>query len=157
MEIRPATRADIDTVVDLWVDLASGQRSHGSHLLAQANRGPIREVVAQRVVAEHVLLAVADTSAEVLGFVMIAMDRGRYEQDVVQGVVENLFVRPEARDEGVGSALLTAAEDALTGKGAETVTLEVMAENEAARRFYRRHGYAPHRLELEKTAENDTL
>jgi len=34
------------------------------------------------------------------------------------------------------------------------VALETMADNEAARRFYRRHGYEPHRIELER--ESDT-
>ena len=34
--IDPATSDEVDALVDLWVDLARGQRDHGSHLLADA-------------------------------------------------------------------------------------------------------------------------
>ncbi|MBD4571117.1 GNAT family N-acetyltransferase, partial [Xanthomonas citri pv. citri] len=55
------------------------------------------------------------------------------------------------------TALLTAAEDTLIESGAETIGLEVMADNEAAHSFYQSNGYSPHRIELEKSTENDTL
>ena len=41
-------------------------------------------------------------------------------------------------------------------EGRFVVSLEAMAANERARRFYERHGYRPHRVELEKPARNDT-
>lgn len=84
------------------------------------------------------------------GFVSATVESGTYEQDVTRGVVDNLYVEPDARDRGVGGDLLAAAEAALDDAGVDTVALEVMADNAAARRFYERHGYAPHRVELEK-------
>lgn len=91
-----------------------------------------------------------------VGFVMFDIEAGAYEQDATRGMVRNLFVRPAYRDAGVGTRLLAAAEDALADAGVDAVALDVLADNEAARRFYRRHGYRPHRVELEKSMRSDT-
>jgi ribosomal protein S18 acetylase RimI-like enzyme len=91
-----------------------------------------------------------------VGFVMFGLEGGDYEQTVTRGVVHNLFVVPERRSEGVGSALLRRAEEDLSAFGADVVSLEAMAANADARRFYERHGYRTHRVELEKSARSDT-
>lgn len=155
MEITsPGTEA-ADPIADQWIDLASDQREHGSHILPGPNRDAVREAVLRRLVADELL--VARENGDRLGFVMFGVETGKYDQDVTRGVVQNLYVVPEARGEGVGSDLLAAAERALADSGVDHVALEVMADNEDARRFYRRHGYAPHRVELEKRVESDTL
>jgi ribosomal protein S18 acetylase RimI-like enzyme len=122
VEITTATTADVDVVVDLWVDLASDQQAHSSHLLAEANRTAIREAVVRRVVTDDVLLARAD--GDVVGFAMTAVEAGRYEQDVTRGLVENIYVRPEYRGRGIGSRLLAAAETSLGEAGADVVALD---------------------------------
>ncbi|WP_276272134.1 GNAT family N-acetyltransferase [Haloarcula litorea] len=155
MEITTASSDDADRVVDLWVALARDQRAHGSQLLAEANRDAIREAVFQRIVADDLLLA--DESGETIGFVMATIEQGRYEQALTRGLVENIYVVPEHRREGVGGALLRAAERHLAESGADTVALEAMADNEAARSFYADHGYELHRVELTKPTESDTL
>ncbi|MEF8906630.1 MAG: GNAT family N-acetyltransferase [Haloarculaceae archaeon] len=142
-----------ETVTDLWVELAAGQREHGSHILAGTNRARIRERILRHAVNDTLLVAREDG---VVGFVTVERERGTFAQDDTRGVVTNLYVCPEYRGEGVGSALLSAAEDRLRELGVDTVALEVMADNEAARRFYRRAGYEPHRVELEKPVESDT-
>ncbi|MBX0294452.1 GNAT family N-acetyltransferase [Haloarcula nitratireducens] len=155
MEITTATTDDVDAVVDLWVELARDQRAHGSHLLADENRTTVREATLQRVVAEDLLVARVDGA--IVGFVMLTIERGRYEQRRVRGLVENIYVSPAYRRRGIGSALLGAAEATLTEAGADVVALEALAENDAARQFYAAHGYTPHRVELEKPTESDTL
>jgi len=146
---------DVDTVVDLWVRLAESQRAHGSHLFGDRNRTAVRETVVQRVVAENV--RIAREGQQTVGFVMVTIDSGRYEQDETRGIIENIFVEPGYRNQGIGSELLDAAEELLRQAGADVLALEAMADNESARQFYRAHGYAPHRIELEKPTENDTL
>ncbi|POG56413.1 GNAT family N-acetyltransferase [Haloferax marisrubri] len=182
MRVSSAAFSDLDDLDDLWVELAADQRAFGSHLRADANRTPIREALARHVAADGVLVAregqendatgetgrdgggdrsgaegVEDAEAgDILGFVMFDIEAGAYEQDATRGMIRNLFVRPAHRDAGVGTRLLTAAEAALEDAGADTVALDVLADNAAARRFYRRHGYRPHRVELEKSMRNDT-
>jgi ribosomal protein S18 acetylase RimI-like enzyme len=92
----------------------------------------------------------ASGESSIAGFVMFGLESGAYEQDVVRGVIHNLYVRPASRDAGIGSRLLSAAEAALDDEGADVVSLEAMTANEAAVAFYERHGYRPHRVEMEK-------
>jgi ribosomal protein S18 acetylase RimI-like enzyme len=139
---------DAEAIVDLWVDLAAEQHQYGSHLVAEANREPIQTTVLTHIVAEEALVArEADT---IVGFVTFEANTGRYEETVDRGIVHNIYVRPEARDDGLGGRLLAAAEERLAAAGVDVVSLEVMAENEDALRFYRRTGYASHRVTVEK-------
>lgn len=152
MRIETPDTDDADTLAELWVGLADGQRAFGSHLEAAENRDTIRESFFRHIVTDTVRVATEDDA--IVGFVTFSIESGRFEQDTTRGIIENLYVTPEARGEGVGSALLAAGEAALFDAGADVIALDVMAENEDARRFYDRHGYQPHRVELEK--ESDT-
>jgi len=156
MELSRPTLSNVETLVDCWVALAADQRQYGSRLLTEANREAVTDAIAHHVVTEGLLVAEADHADETLGFVMYHVKEGRYQQDRSTGVIVNLFVRSAARDRGIGSQLLAAAEADLAEAGVDTVTLEVLAANDAARRFYSRHGYRDHRIELAKRIENDT-
>lgn len=153
MEITRPTLSDVETLVDCWVALAADQRQYGSRLLTEENREAVADAIARHVVTEGLLVAEAD---ETLGFVMYHLQEGRYKQDRTTGVIVNLYVEPAARGRGIGSELLAAAEADLADAGVDTVTLDVLAANDAARRFYTHHGYREHRIELAKRVENDT-
>ena len=159
--IEPATADDVDAVTDMWVALAAGQREHGATLRAEANRATVREWVAQSVVTGELLVArdpeaaaetdgSGDSDPGPVGFVGFSLERGDYERDAARGTVSNLYVAPERRGEGVGAALLDAAERALAEAGADRVALEALADNDRARAFYADRGYGPHRVELTK-------
>ena len=150
VDIALADTDDADSLVDMWLSLADGQRRYGSHIPAEANRAQIRESILRHITTDRLLLAREDRHC---GFVMFSIENGDFEQDATRGIVENLYVRPEFRGQGIGSQLLAAAEQRLRDHGADAVALNVMADNEDARRFYRDHGYTPHRLELEKSSD----
>ncbi len=156
MPVEVATLDDLDRIVELWVALAEQQREHGTHLTVEPNRELIRENLAQRIVNQTCLVArraeTADGTAEILGFLSFDQERNGLDRDVERGVIENLYVVPESRGEGLGTALLEVAEAALAGAGADRIVLEAMAENEAARQFYEAQGYHPHRITYERPA-----
>lgn len=147
IEITPADTEAADAIVDMWVNLATGQREFGSHVPGDPNRNHIRESIFRHIASDRLLVARRD---ELCGFVMFAVEHGEFEQDVDRGIVENLYVDPTHRNEEIGTSLLEAAETALERKGVDAITLSVMAGNADARRLYRRHGYEPHRVEMEK-------
>nr|WP_264475261.1 GNAT family N-acetyltransferase [Halorubellus salinus] len=91
-----------------------------------------------------------------VGFVTFSVDDGGYAMDASRGSVENLYVRPESRGDGVGASLLSAAEDALAARGVDVVSLEVLARNDRAREFYDREGYAEQRVVVEKRFDVET-
>jgi len=143
----PDTNAT-DRLVDLWLSLASDQRAHGSRLLVEENAQRIRKSILYHLVNDRLLVA---EDEQIAGFVMFSVEDGGYEQDRRRGLIENLYVQPESRNDGIGSTLLETAEARLRQEGVETIALEVLVGNERAREFYARHGYDPHRLELEKS------
>lgn len=153
--VREPTPEDVDALADLWVDLAADQRRHGSHLAAAPNRETARDLIAGRVVSDGVRVAAGE---RLVGFVTFVIERGAYQQDTTRGLVHDLYVAPAWRDTGVGSRLLTAAEDALADDGAEVVAVEALADNGGAQRLYERHGYDVHRVEMERAVAdgNDT-
>ena len=158
--IDAADTDDADLMADRWVDLAADQRAYGSHLRPADNRDRIHETMLQHVVTDTALVAredAPDDGAPLVGFVTFGRESEAYNQDAARGIVHNLYVRPSDRRQGVGSALLAAAETRLEARGVNAVALESMADNGAARSFYCRRGYAPHRVELEKPLESDTL
>ncbi len=155
--IEPATADDLETCTTYWVDLAREQRAHGSHVLGETNRETIRATLGAHSAGDGLL--VARHNGDIAGFVSFYRERGSFDLDVTRGLLSNLYVRPADRNQGIGAALLAAAEAALSEQGVEVLTLEAMAENEAARRFYRRHGYGANRVAMERqlsTEENDT-
>lgn len=149
VRIEQGTLQAAETVVDLWVELAEGQQAHGSHLAGAANRSQAKDTIAQQAVTGGLL--VARSGEEAVGFITFSTEQGSYQQSVERGLVHDLFVRPGYRGEGIGSRLLSRAERKLAAEDVDAVSLELLAANEAARRFYERHGYEPHRLEVEKS------
>jgi ribosomal protein S18 acetylase RimI-like enzyme len=151
--VEPAAPAEADAVADLWVALAADQRRHGSHLRAEESRDAVRASLARH--AADGRLTVARSDERLVGFVRFDVERGPLTQDRTRGVVRDLYVVPDARDDGVGTRLLDAAETALRDRGVAVVAVEALARNADAIRFYERRGYRPHRIEFEREVEND--
>ena len=144
---------EVGALVELWLELAEDQRRHGSHMLSEANRATIRETMLQHVMTETAI--VARRNGSIVGFVTFEVENGRYQQDLSRGIIQNVYVQREHRNDGIGNRLLTAAETALERRGVDVISLEAMAANDRAIRFYRRHGYEDYRIELEKPINSD--
>ena len=144
--------ADAEVVADRWVELATDQLAHGSHLLPDENRERIRDSLLRHAVTGTLFVAREDDV--VVGFVTCSVESGGYAQDVTRGLVENLYVAPDHRDARLGERLLERAEATLRERGCDVVALDVLAENEDARRFYERLGYTPQRVELERVLDS---
>ena len=56
-------------------------------------------------------------------------------------LLDELYVAPERRGRGIGSALLAAAEALTLGRGGELLEINVDGDDVDTRRFYERHGY----------------
>ncbi|MCU4925186.1 GNAT family N-acetyltransferase [Halobacteria archaeon AArc-dxtr1] len=156
--IERARPSDLETVADLWVALAREQRTHESAVLPDTNRAAMREILASYRLDGGLLVARLDD--EIVGFASLTVEQGTLELAEKRGILSNLYVLPKARNQGIGTQLLRAAEDALRDRGVDVLTLEAMAANEGARRFYRREGYEPRRVKmnrrLDEQAKNDT-
>ena len=125
--IRQFRKADFDTLWNIDQACFDPQLAYSQPELAFYMRRP----GAFTLVGES---AANSASLRVLGFVVAEHRRQT-------GHIITIDVVAEARRSGLGSALLRAAEDRLVQAGAAAVTLETPVNNEAAIRFYKRHGY----------------
>jgi ribosomal protein S18 acetylase RimI-like enzyme len=85
-----------------------------------------------------VFLVAEDDRGKRAGFVYAVTERDFFTGESYLHVSEIATVRS---GDGVGSALMEAAETRARERGYRIVTLNVVDENAAARRFYERHGY----------------
>ncbi len=83
---------------------------------------------------------VADAGGQLLGY-LIAVCVFSLEQQGLMAEIDEFFVVPGSRADGVGAALLAAAEDSLSRRGCVSLQLQLARDNSRARAFYRRHGF----------------
>jgi GNAT superfamily N-acetyltransferase len=134
--LRPVEVAQVDAT-DLAESLV---------LLEEAVRDgdPIPKDLADRlrkaIEAGDVEVLAARAEDQILGVVLLV-----YRLSVSAGglfaSVEDLYVRPEARSQGVGRALLKAVDELCAERGISYV--EVQVEEEVAEQFYAALGYEP--------------
>ena len=91
------------------------------------------------------------TAGELVGYALVKIHRGpdemwRTGERIAE--VETLSVSPASRGQGVGSVLMERVMGELAARGIADVQLGVMVANEAAIRFYARHGLVPRFLML---------
>ncbi|MBL4767021.1 MAG: GNAT family N-acetyltransferase [Rhodobacteraceae bacterium] len=61
----------------------------------------------------------------------------------MDGVIDEIYIRPAIRNRGIASEVLNTLPKALADAGIKTLHLEVDRQNEAAQRLYTRAGFAP--------------
>lgn len=156
--IEAATGDDVEAILTHWVRLAHDQRTYGSDILAEENRQLMREVLSAHRFDGRLLVARVD--GDLAGFASFSVEDGSMALESTRGLLSNLYVRPLYRNRGIGTKLLDAVERELDDRGVDDVLLEVMAGNEAARRFYREAGYDQFRVtmkrSLSESRKNDT-
>ena len=86
---------------------------------------------------------VATEAGAVLGFVVARLDPGDGLLPGLAGEVQELYVVPEARLDGLSGRLATAAVGWLRERGAGTVRTLVCADNAASQEFWQARGFEP--------------
>lgn len=140
LNIRPASGRDAAAVAEV---LLSSRKALMPAIPLAHDDESIRKWVALHLIPCGRVL-VAERGGRVLGFCALA-ERGGY------GWVDQLYVRPEAVDTGIGSALLGYAVCELPFP----VRLWCFRDNPRACRFYERRGFEVMRRRAGSTADNE--
>jgi GNAT superfamily N-acetyltransferase len=158
--VRAVEPRDVPALLEMFRELA--EYEHLTHELRATERGLVAALFGQHPVAEA-LIAERDSSSggpEVLGYALFFATFSSFLTST--GVwLEDLFVRPSRRGEGVGRALLSAVALRVRERGGERLEWAALDWNELALGFYRRLGaqtmdeWITHRLDgaaLERVA-----
>ncbi len=144
--VRPATLGDYQALCALFEELDEFHRQARPDFFRPFD-GPARswEQVGRWLAGPDSALLVAEDEAEVIGLSLLLPRSpppfaGAVPRKVV--VIDNLVVRADSRDRGIGEKLVAASMDWARGQGATHVELGVHAVNRHARRFYERLGFA---------------
>ena len=98
----------------------------------------------QLLAREGAFALIAEKDARAVGYAMVEPASPSQSWRVeAAATLETLLVLPEARGSGIGSALLERVKAEVRSAGATHLGLGVVVANEAAVRFYRRHGFEP--------------
>lgn len=84
---------------------------------------------------------VAEESGTILGFI-VADRLHRRRRERLMGRIITIDVVPESQQSGLGTLLISRAEEVLKQAGCDLAVLEVAVDNEKALRFYKKHGYS---------------
>lgn len=85
------------------------------------------------------------SQATIVGFIIGDSFRQRRATRMA-GRIITIDVDPSRQHLGLGTLLLTAAEDRLRQSGCEYISLETAVDNDPALRFYKKHGYSVLRI-----------
>ena len=145
MQIRRATNTDIEILQERIAQLGADpevdhhpEREHG------------RRSVILRVAAtdERFLLYLAEENGVVRGYGILRLDDGSTELPDVTGMIYDLFVFPDARRRGIGTALLRYLMDVSAQACYTRLRLMVDLDNGPALGLYRRLGFRAMRAEM---------
>ncbi|MFF7241062.1 GNAT family N-acetyltransferase [Streptomyces collinus] len=125
LRIRAALPADLDDVLAFWRTAAEGTS-------ISDDRAGLERLVERDPEA----LILAERAGELAGTVIAGFDGWRCH-------LYRLAVRPELRRQGIGSALLAAAEERFVRLGGRRGDAMVLVRNERAQHAWRAAGYAP--------------
>jgi ribosomal protein S18 acetylase RimI-like enzyme len=124
MQVRPATRADVDAVLELWAQARSDAASTPDDV----------EAIARLLEDGGGALIVAKADGRVVGAIVAGWDGWR-------GNMYRLAVLPAYRRRGIGRRLVEAGHDSLRAKGARRVTALIAHAEEEAIALWRAAGY----------------
>ena len=112
-------------VIQLWRDVLGYQLGHNASAL----------VIDTKLAVQDGLFFVAVEAQAVVGTVLAGYDGRR-------GWLYSVAVHPAHRQQGIGSALVRHAEQALTARGCMKINLQIVEGNEGVTAFYAALGYA---------------
>jgi ribosomal protein S18 acetylase RimI-like enzyme len=155
--IRPATGSDLATLGRLGAALITAHHRFDPERFFAAADGAEQGYAGflrGQLANPDAIVLVVERDGQVLGYAYGGVEGTDFMAlRGPAGVVYDLVIDPDHRGEGLGSALLKAAIDALTARGVPRILLSAAHRNLAAQRLFARNGFRPTMVEM--TREQD--
>ena len=121
--IRPATRNDLDGLLDLESQCFTSDKMHRRNFQALLTKSTVD-------------ILVAEVKNKIIGCVIVL-----YRKNSTQARMYSLAVLPLYRRSGIAQKLCAALEKQASKRKCTSVVLEVRTDNHSAIRFYQKNGY----------------
>ena len=95
-----------------------------------------------------------ELKGKIVGWSWLRIYENEFFKEGAYGEINEIYIVPEWRGKGIGKILMKHAEDWFRNKGIKTVRVEALATNEKALAFYRKHGFKPNYITLQKEISN---
>lgn len=149
--IRKATVADLEFVQELSQELFRVELVRDPLLNMDWSMGEEgRKTFLSRITEENRFCFVAETNGEIVGYTTASVLPILPWRPVKRLEMENLIVTEKYRGQRIGEKLAQILFDLAKSLGLERVMVEAYAANEHALSFYKRVGFVPDSLQLEK-------
>ena len=142
LSIRPALTSDAPAILALAARMpAFGPTTRPAAEIAERERAALSDALYDP--GDGTDLLVAEQQPRGVVGVLLLESRRDYFTNAPHGYVSILAVASEMEGQGVGSALLRAAEDWGRDRGFSKLTLAVFSDNRRAKAVYERQGWQP--------------
>jgi len=136
-DFRPASPADVEVLLHLEADFYAGEqypfdKAEGRTLLVRLLNEPQRGRI-----------FVASRDGEIVGYVILTFAYS-IEFHGINAIVDELYVRPDARGLGLGKRAMEIVERTCEELGIRALHLEVERRNTKAQQLYRSRGFKDH-------------
>lgn len=131
-------RDDLEVLAEMWVE----RRGEGGHSRESARRAVDEGRFAEAVTRDYVTMLAAVLDGRVVGYVWASSLPLTAQLDVPSLGIEDLYVLPEARGQGVGRCLLTAVAGLAQKRGVDHVGCALPTQAKDANRTLARLGFA---------------
>jgi GNAT superfamily N-acetyltransferase len=139
--VAPVGPEDVESLMELW---SSARAEAGSVRLEPATPGKDMHRVVTDVLTRHGVHAfIARHDGRAVGYVITTSGPLLPLVDTPAVCIEHLFVQPDCRHKGAGTALISACATLAERVGAEQVAVGVPSSDREPNRFFARLGFAP--------------
>ncbi len=146
LTIRPGVTEDLQQLLALYHDYHRGLLDVGMNY--DLNEEALPRVLETRIRSRLILTAVAeDEAGNLQGFVFCSILRLAPEYTCMGearvGYLNDIYVAPAARHQGLAQRLTAYAEDWLRSQEVKVLELQVLGKNETAQKYWKQQGMEP--------------
>lgn len=150
--LRPAKSADLEAIVSMNHSLFQEDSGTCDPFTNQEwARQEGNEYFSNHITSDSSLVLVAEAGGESVGYLVGYVTQPSSVRPVKVVVLESMFVNRSERRGGIGNQLVDAFLLWSQKKEAQRTSVIAFASNESAIRFYRRCGFEPHTVTLERS------
>lgn len=155
MRLVEATAADLDTLVELWYDLAVEMEAYdelNDLVYTEPDEVPddwFRDNLDSETNTDY--LVVHDS--ETIGFCSLAENDHPSRHDSQALRIVNLYVEADARGRGHGTAVVERVREMARERDFDLLEVSCEWDNDGARRFYRDSGFRPKQVDFVQSVE----